>query len=114
MLAPLDSPIVCPITVGRAPHLDAIDRLLERLLAGAGQTLECLGAKRASVSLAPDPVFLRASGGLLYVYSRLEGIVQEIDPTGQPSYRCNVRTGDCALLDRNGDMALGNSARPGG
>lgn len=50
------------------------------VLARDGQTLERLGSKRASVTLAPDPVFLRASGGLLYVYSRLEGIVQEIDP----------------------------------
>ena len=39
MLAPLDSPIVCPITVGRAPHLDAIERLVDHLLNGSGQTL---------------------------------------------------------------------------
>src|SRR5689334_18928334 len=43
MLAPLDSPIVCPITVGRAPHLDAVERLLDRLLAGSGQTLLVAG-----------------------------------------------------------------------
>ena len=41
-------------------------------------------------------------------------LVSALVPTGPPSYRCNVRTGDCTLLDRNGDMALGNSARPGG
>jgi DNA-binding NarL/FixJ family response regulator len=43
MLAPLDSPIVCPITVGRAPHLDAIERLVDHLLNGSGQTLLVAG-----------------------------------------------------------------------
>ncbi len=33
-----------------------------------------------SVTLAPDPAYLRAAGGRLLVYSRLEGVVQEIDP----------------------------------
>src|SRR5438270_725060 len=39
MLAPLDRPIVCPVTVGREPHLAALDRLLDQLVAGQGQTL---------------------------------------------------------------------------
>ncbi|HEY3056635.1 MAG TPA: hypothetical protein VGK31_11960 [Thermoanaerobaculia bacterium] len=32
------------------------------------------------VQLAPDPAFLRAANGKLYVYSRLDGVVQEITP----------------------------------
>ena len=38
--------------------------------------LEKIGG--ASVPLAADPAFLRTSNGLLYVYSRLDGVVQEI------------------------------------
>jgi DNA-binding beta-propeller fold protein YncE len=34
-----------------------------------------------SIAVANDPAFMRASKGMLYVYSRLEGIVQEIDPS---------------------------------
>lgn len=40
---PLDSPIVCPTTIGRAAHLAAIDRLLDNLVAGRGQTLLIAG-----------------------------------------------------------------------
>jgi predicted ATPase len=46
MLAPLDRPVVCPITIGREPHLGAIERLLEQLESGgpgAGRTLLVTG-----------------------------------------------------------------------
>src|SRR6184192_3386189 len=43
MLAPLDRPIVCPITVGRDPHLAAVDRLLDLLTSGQGGTLLVTG-----------------------------------------------------------------------
>src|ERR1044071_8968740 len=43
MLAPLDRPIVCPITIGREPHLAAVDRLLDQLTEGTGQTLLVTG-----------------------------------------------------------------------
>ena len=43
MLTPLDSPIVCPITVGREPHIAAADRLLDQLVSGQGQTLLITG-----------------------------------------------------------------------
>src|SRR4051812_26150133 len=43
MVAPLDRPIVCPTTIGRAPHLAAVDRLLDQLAAGRGQTLLVTG-----------------------------------------------------------------------
>lgn len=43
MLAPLDSPIVCPTTIGREAHLAAIDGLLDNLLLGQGQTLLIAG-----------------------------------------------------------------------
>ena len=33
----------------------------------------------ATVPLDPDPAFLRAAGGKLYAYSRLSGVLQEID-----------------------------------
>jgi hypothetical protein len=32
------------------------------------------------VTVAPDPAFMRAANGVIYVYSRLDGIVQEISP----------------------------------
>lgn len=35
---------------------------------------------RAGIDLAADPAFIREAGGYLYVYSRLDGIIQEIDP----------------------------------
>ena len=41
-------------------------------------------------------------------------LVSTLDPTGQPSYRCNAVSGACTLLDREGEMALGNGVRPGG
>jgi hypothetical protein len=41
-------------------------------------------------------------------------LVATLDPTGQPSYRCDVRTGRCTLLDRAGDMALGIGVQPAG
>lgn len=40
--------------------------------------LEKIGG--ASIDLAPDPSFMRAANGRIYVYSRLDGIVQEIAP----------------------------------
>jgi DNA-binding NarL/FixJ family response regulator len=43
MHTPLDKPIVCPITIGRDPHLAAVDRLLDQLIAGSGQTLLVAG-----------------------------------------------------------------------
>ena len=36
--------------------------------------------RATSVSVAADPAFLRAAGGRLYVYSRRDGVFQEIDP----------------------------------
>lgn len=41
--------------------------------------LEKIGG--ASVSLAPDPAFMRVTSRMIYVYSRLEGVVQEISPS---------------------------------
>ena len=41
--------------------------------------LEKIGG--ASVTLAPDPAFMRVVNRMIYVYSRLEGIVQEISPS---------------------------------
>src|SRR5690242_7058367 len=43
MLAPLDRPIVCPITIGREPHLTAVDRLLDQLGSGTSQTVLVTG-----------------------------------------------------------------------
>ncbi len=47
--------------------------------AGALERITADGA-RDTLRLASDPAFLRESGGMLYVYSRLDGIVQEISP----------------------------------
>ncbi|HKO56395.1 MAG TPA: hypothetical protein VJ276_10990 [Thermoanaerobaculia bacterium] len=50
------------------------------LLGRDARALERIGADgaRASVVLAADPAFLRERNGILYVYSRTAGIVQEI------------------------------------
>ena len=86
----------------------------------------------ASVSLAADPAFLRAANGMLYVYSRLDGIVQEISPNtmriagsvtlapfasdfetdGRSGYlvypqEARLRTFDLATMKRAGDIAAG-------
>jgi hypothetical protein len=46
------------------------------------RALERIGADgaRASVNVSADPAFLRHANGTLYVYSRLNGVVQEIAP----------------------------------
>jgi hypothetical protein len=52
------------------------------LLERDARALERIGADgaRASLNLTADPAYLREANGLLYVYSRLDGIVQEISP----------------------------------
>lgn len=52
------------------------------LLARDARRLERIapGGERASVALAADPAFLRLAGGRLFVYGRLDGVIQEIDP----------------------------------
>jgi predicted ATPase/DNA-binding CsgD family transcriptional regulator len=42
-MQPLDHPIVCPILVGRAPHLEALERLLGQAVEHRGQTLLVAG-----------------------------------------------------------------------
>src|SRR5919198_416190 len=61
MLAPLDRPIVCPITVGREPHLAALDRLLDQLVAGQGQTLLTAGEAGIGKSRLVAETKLRAA-----------------------------------------------------
>lgn len=53
------------------------------LLERDARALERIGGDgaRASVQLAADPAFLREANGLLYVYSRAAGVMQEIDPS---------------------------------
>jgi hypothetical protein len=50
------------------------------LLERDAHSLERIGSdgSRSSVALASDPAFLRQFGGRLYVYSRAEGVLQEI------------------------------------
>ena len=50
------------------------------LLERDARALERIGADgtRASVGIAADPAFLRERNGMLYVYSRAEGVVQEV------------------------------------
>jgi hypothetical protein len=52
------------------------------LLARDARRLERIsaGGERASVALAADPAFLRTAGGRIFVYGRLEGVIQDIDP----------------------------------
>lgn len=85
-----------------------------------------------SVALAPDPAFMRASNSRIYVYSRLDGVVQEIAPAtmritrtltitpfasdfeidGRTGYLvyprdAKVRTFSIATMQRGGDVAVG-------
>jgi hypothetical protein len=67
------------VRTGETP-VDAV--FVERdlyVLARDANRLERVGG--SSVSLAPDPAFLRAANGKLYVYSRLDGVIQEIAPS---------------------------------
>jgi hypothetical protein len=71
------------MTTGETPvdglFLNSALYILER----DARALERIGldGARASISLAADPAFLRQSNGMLYVYSRLDGVVQEIAPS---------------------------------
>lgn len=44
------------------------------------RTLSRAGSPAPHILLAADPAFIGAANGLIYVYSRLEGLLQEIDP----------------------------------
>jgi hypothetical protein len=48
------------------------------VLARDASKLERIGGP--SVAVDPDPAFMRALNNTIYVYSRLDGVVQEIDP----------------------------------
>src|ERR1700693_5292646 len=86
----------------------------------------------SSVAVAPDPAFLRATNDKLYVYSRLDGVVQEISPStmritrtvtlapfasdfetdGRSGYlvypqEARLRTFALATMKRSGDIAAG-------
>jgi hypothetical protein len=118
------------VTTGETP-IDAIfiDRDLF-VLDRDDRRLEKIGG--ASVSLAADPAFLRSANGMLYVYSRLDGIVQEISPItmriarsvvlapfasdfetdGRSGYlvypqEARLRTFDLATMKRAGEIAAG-------
>src|SRR5688500_4301458 len=39
----LDRPVVCPVLIGRAPHLEALERYLRYVLENRGQTLLVAG-----------------------------------------------------------------------
>ena len=45
---------------------------------------------RTAVAVAADPAFIAQAGGRIYVYSRLEGLLQEIDPRGGVSRTVSV------------------------
>ena len=51
-----------------------------RRLAAALDTVKAAASRRTPKLLAADPAFVGASDGLIYVYSRVEGLLQEIDP----------------------------------
>src|SRR3990172_5911851 len=38
MVAPLDKTVVCPVLIGRAPHLESLERLIGQVCSGRGQT----------------------------------------------------------------------------
>ena len=71
------------ITTGETPvdgvFLNSALYILER----DARALERIGTDgaRASIPLAADPAFLRQANGMLYVYSRLEGVLHEISPS---------------------------------
>lgn len=64
-----ETPIDGVFVAGALYVLDRDARILERIRADG---------TKASVALAADPAFVRQSNGKLYVYSRLDGVLQEI------------------------------------
>lgn len=100
------------------------------VLARDANRLERIGG--GSVAVAPDAAFLRAANGRIYVYSRVDGIVQEIAPEtmritrtvtvapaasdfetdGRTGYLvfprdAKVRTFSLATMQRGGEIAVG-------
>jgi hypothetical protein len=87
---------------------------------------------RAELALPADPAFIREAGGKLLVYSRVEGLIQEIDPStlrmtrslrlspfasdfetdGRSGYlvlprEAKLRTFDLASMTASGDVSVG-------
>jgi DNA-binding CsgD family transcriptional regulator/tetratricopeptide (TPR) repeat protein len=60
-ISAIDSPIVCPITVGREAHLQAVERLLDELDAGSGQTLLISGEAGIGKSRLVSETITRAT-----------------------------------------------------
>ena len=74
------------------------------VLSRDARTLERIRANgsRTSVAVAADPVFMRESGRLLYVYSRLDGLVQAIDPVSMRVIRRGLITPFASDLEIDG------------
>lgn len=82
---------VADLVTGRGEEIATGETPIDGLFVGSNlfiverdsKTLSRFGAdgSRGRLTLAHDPVFIRESGGMLYVYSRLDGSVQEISPS---------------------------------
>lgn len=95
------------ITTGETPVDGAFINGALYLLERDARALERIGkdGARASIEVAADPAFLRQSNGVLYVYSRLAGVLQEIG-TAPFAVRRSVRVAPFASdLDLDGRSA---------
>ncbi len=126
------------LVTGRAQRMSTGETPVEARFAGRdlfvldrdGSRIERIGG--GSITVAPDPAFMRVANGRIYVYSRLDGIVQEIDPAsmrltrrvtigpfasafevdGRTGYLlyprdAKLRTFALATMRRGGDIAAG-------
>ncbi|MFZ2492968.1 MAG: hypothetical protein WA208_15910 [Thermoanaerobaculia bacterium] len=91
------------------PHLLVLERDAAQLT-----RYDANGRRDRSVALAADSAFLRRAGGMVYVYSRGEGVVQEIDP---PRFEVTRRitlapaASDFEIDARNGYLAYPREAK---
>ena len=117
-LIDLDAKQAMTITTGETPvdgtFINGALYLLER----DARALERIGTDgaRASIDVAADPAFLREANGTLYVYSRLDGVLQVI--TASPfAIRRSVRVppfaSDLEVDARNAYLAYPRAANIG-
>jgi len=86
------------------------------LLERDARALERIGGEgaRGSLQLAADPAFLREANGMLYVYSRAAGLVQEIDPAAlavRRTLRIDPFASDFELDGRSGYLVYPRAAK---
>src|SRR5262249_30822550 len=62
MTLPLERTVVCPVLIGRAPYVDALERTLEQVRGGAGRTVLIAGEAGIGKTRLVAEARLRAAG----------------------------------------------------